>query len=72
LPKERSNGVNYAITLSIRDYIFKTNYIPYSGRDIELGFDGDEHFPKNFIKQEFYTLEKNLVTNSSLFPQDIN
>jgi sterol desaturase/sphingolipid hydroxylase (fatty acid hydroxylase superfamily) len=58
LPKERSNGVNFAITLSIWDYIFKTNYIPYSGRNIELGFDGDEHFPKNFIKQEFYPLGK--------------
>jgi sterol desaturase/sphingolipid hydroxylase (fatty acid hydroxylase superfamily) len=58
LPKERSNGVNFAITLSIWDYIFKTNYIPYSGRDIELGFDGDEYFPKNFIKQEFYPLGK--------------
>ncbi|WP_367889172.1 hypothetical protein [Polaribacter filamentus] len=59
MSKEIISGVNYAITLSIRDYIFKINYIPYSGRDLELGFDGDEHFPKNFIKQEFYTLEKN-------------
>jgi sterol desaturase/sphingolipid hydroxylase (fatty acid hydroxylase superfamily) len=58
LPEERSSGVNFAITLSIWDYIFKTNYIPYSGRDIELGFEGDEYFPKNFIKQELYPLGK--------------
>jgi len=58
LPKGRKNGVNFGITLSIWDYIFKTNYIPYSGRDIELGFEGDEEFPKDFIKQELYPLVK--------------
>ena len=58
LPKRRKNGVNFGITLSIWDYIFKTNYIPYSGRDIELGFEGDEEFPKDFIKQELYPLVK--------------
>lgn len=58
LPKGRKNGVNFGITLSIWDYIFKTNYIPHSGRDIELGFEGDEEFPKDFIKQELYPLVK--------------
>ncbi|WP_282073264.1 sterol desaturase family protein [Polaribacter atrinae] len=58
LPEDRKNGVNFGITLSIWDYIFKTNYIPYSGRDIELGFEGDEEFPKNFIEQEIYPLGK--------------
>jgi sterol desaturase/sphingolipid hydroxylase (fatty acid hydroxylase superfamily) len=58
LPKERQNGVNFGITLSIWDYIFKTNYIPHSGRDIELGFNGDERFPENFLKQELYPLGK--------------
>lgn len=58
LPEGRKNGVNFGITLSIWDYIFKTNYIPHSGRDIELGFEGDEQFPKDFIKQELYPLVK--------------
>ena len=58
LPEDRKNGVNFGITLSIWDYIFKTNYIPYSGRDIEIGFKGDEHFPKDFLKQELYPLSK--------------
>ncbi|WP_417799278.1 sterol desaturase family protein [Tenacibaculum sp.] len=58
LPAERKMGVNFGITLSIWDYIFKTNYIPYNGRDIELGFDGDEKFPKDFIHQELYPLGK--------------
>ncbi len=58
LPTERRMGVNFGITLSIWDYIFKTNYIPYNGRDIELGFDGDEKFPKDFFHQELYPLGK--------------
>ncbi|OIP48187.1 MAG: sterol desaturase [Flavobacteriaceae bacterium CG_4_10_14_0_8_um_filter_31_99] len=58
LPEGRKNGVNFGISLSIWDYIFKTNYIPHSGRDIELGFEGDEQFPKGFIKQELYPLVK--------------
>ena len=58
LPKDRRTGVNFGITLSIWDYIFKTNYIPYDGRDIEIGFEGDEHFPKDFIGQEIYPLNK--------------
>ena len=59
LPEDRKNGVNFGITLSIWDYIFKTNYIPYSGRDIELGFDDENKFPKDFIHQEMYPLVKN-------------
>ena len=58
LPEERKYGVNFGLTLSIWDYIFKTNYVPYSGRDIELGFKGDEDFPKGFIQQEIYPLGK--------------
>ncbi len=58
LPEERKNGVNFGITLSIWDYIFKTNYIPHSGRDIELGFEGDDKFPKDFVGQELYPLKK--------------
>jgi sterol desaturase/sphingolipid hydroxylase (fatty acid hydroxylase superfamily) len=58
LPENRKNGVNFGITLSIWDYLFKTNYIPHSGRDIEIGFEGDEHFPKDFLNQELYPLNK--------------
>ncbi len=58
LPEERKQGVNFGLTLSIWDYIFKTNYIPHSGRDIEIGFDDDENFPKSFIQQELYPFNK--------------
>ena len=57
--KEMPNkyGSNFALTLSIWDYLFKTNYIPNSGRDNELGFKGDEDFPNNFIDQEIYPIK---------------
>ncbi len=58
VPKERPYGMNYGISLSIWDYIFKTNYIPSSGRDIPLGFTEDNKFPNNFIQQSIYPLNK--------------
>lgn len=58
LPKDRKDGVNYGISLSVWDYVFKTSYIPGNGRDIKLGFEGDEIFPTDFIHQELYPLKK--------------
>jgi sterol desaturase/sphingolipid hydroxylase (fatty acid hydroxylase superfamily) len=58
LPTHVGYGVNFGLTLSLWDYLFKTNYVPHSGKDIELGFDGDENFPKGFLGQEFYPLRK--------------
>ena len=51
-------GVNFGISLSLWDYLFKTNYIPFDGRDIELGFHDDEQFPTDFLDQELYPLKK--------------
>jgi|TARA_B110000459_G_C16623177_1_gene503142 sterol desaturase/sphingolipid hydroxylase (fatty acid hydroxylase superfamily) len=51
LPKSHSYGANFGISLSIWDYIFRTNYVPSSGRDIRLGFDKIERYPKTFFKQ---------------------
>ena len=49
MPKDRPYGMNFGISLSIWDYIFRTNYIPSSGRDIKLGFPGIEKYPKKFF-----------------------
>lgn len=54
LPAEHPDGMNYAISLSLWDYLFGTAYIPYDGRDIELGFKDDEDFPEGFIGQVSY------------------
>lgn len=54
-------GTNFALTLSVWDYLFKTNYIPYNGKDVELGFENDEQFPKSFIKQELYPFKQQKI-----------
>lgn len=54
LPDDKPNGINFGITLSCWDYIFGTNHIPHSGRDIQLGFPGLDRFPKNFGSQFIY------------------
>ena len=53
-----SHGVNFGISLSIWDYIFRTNYIPESGGQIELGFPGDETLPKGFWGKLTYGFKK--------------
>jgi sterol desaturase/sphingolipid hydroxylase (fatty acid hydroxylase superfamily) len=50
-PPEHPKGVNFGLTLSIWDYLWGTDHIPHSGRDIKLGFPDVEHFPKSFWKQ---------------------
>ncbi|MDZ4744613.1 MAG: sterol desaturase family protein [bacterium] len=44
-------GVNYGLSLSIWDYIFGTVHVPVDGRDITLGFENVEHYPKTFMRQ---------------------
>lgn len=51
LPQERQYGVNFGLSLSIWDYLFRTDYIPHDGKDIELGFEGVEQFPDKFLTQ---------------------
>ena len=51
---EGKYGVNFGISLSMWDYIFRTNYVPEDSGTIELGFPGDENFPKDFIHQNTF------------------
>jgi sterol desaturase/sphingolipid hydroxylase (fatty acid hydroxylase superfamily) len=53
LPKEKI-GVNFGISLSLWDYLFKTHFIPENSGTIELGFPNDEHLPKGFLKQSVH------------------
>jgi len=58
IPGGHRYGVNYGLTLSIWDYLFRTASIPKDGRDIELGFPGVESFPQGFVKQNLYGFRK--------------
>ena len=50
LPKG-SYGVNFGISLSLWDYLFKTNHIPENSGTIVLGYKGDDRMPKGFLGQ---------------------
>ena len=54
LPSEKKYGVNFGLSLSVWDYIFKTNYIPFEGQDIPLGFENIDQYPKSFAKQNIF------------------
>lgn len=52
LPEGQMPGVNFGISLSIWDYIFRTNYIPQDqDGTYELGFDDMDDLPKGFFGQ---------------------
>ncbi|EGV43330.1 fatty acid hydroxylase family protein [Bizionia argentinensis JUB59] len=54
LPEGKQYGMNYGISLSLWDYIFKTDYIPEESGTITLGYEGDEWMPKTFWGQMKY------------------
>ena len=51
-------GVNYGLSLSVWDFLFGTAWWPKEGRDIELGFPDDEHFPKTFLQQVLWPFRR--------------
>ncbi len=51
LPKQYTKGVNFGLTLSTWDYLFKTAYNCKNGKNQKLGFKGDSNYPENFTKQ---------------------
>ncbi|WP_242158246.1 sterol desaturase family protein [Aestuariivivens sediminis] len=58
LPDSRKYGVNFGISLSFWDYLFRTNYIPEAGGKILLGYKDDQNMPRNFFKQLYYGFKR--------------
>jgi sterol desaturase/sphingolipid hydroxylase (fatty acid hydroxylase superfamily) len=54
LPENHRYGVNFAISLSLWDYLFGKNYIPEDSGEVELGFEGEENFPRSFTCQSLH------------------
>lgn len=54
LPEGRLRGINFGISLSLWDYLFKTAEIPQEDPYLKLGFPGVEDFPKTFVRQNTY------------------
>ena len=59
LPDDHLHGVNFGISLSIWDYVFKTAYVPHDGDSIELGYPGDDEMPDDFTRQAVFPFQKN-------------
>lgn len=59
LPENKQKGINFGISLSIWDFLFKTNYVPDDNGEIELGFYDEENFPKGFLGQLLTGFRKN-------------
>ena len=59
MPESHPMGMNFGLTLSVWDYIFRTNYVPSDGRDIELGFPEIEKYPKGIVQQWLTAFKRN-------------
>lgn len=56
LPEGQMPGVNFGISLSLWDYIFKTDYIPQDqDGSYALGFDDIDEFPKHSFWKQLIT-----------------
>ena len=58
LPQPFKNGANFAISLSVWDYIFKTSYVPKPDKNLPLGYSDDANMPQNFWGQLRYGFRK--------------
>jgi len=58
LPEGRTKGINFGISLSLWDYLFRTAEIPKDDAHIKLGYPGDEKMPDNFGKQLVYGFKR--------------
>ena len=58
LPEHRTHGINFALSLSIWDYLFGTAEEPHSGRDIQIGYPEDDEMPNTFLGQILFPLTK--------------
>lgn len=58
IPGAQSIGVNFGISLSIWDYIFRTNYVPDTNGEIALGFSDMDDFPDDFVHQNLFGFGK--------------
>lgn len=54
LPERFKKGVNFAISLSVWDYLFKTSYVPETDKNIMLGYEDDHKMPSSFWGQLRY------------------
>ena len=58
-PKSHPYGFNFGISLSLWDFLFKTNYYPHDDKDLPVGLsDDDAGFPRDFVGQIVQPFQK--------------
>jgi sterol desaturase/sphingolipid hydroxylase (fatty acid hydroxylase superfamily) len=70
-PEHHRYGINFGISLSLWDYLFKTDYIPYDAENLELGYPGDEEMPKTFGKQALFGFRRKRIENKRVDAIDV-
>jgi sterol desaturase/sphingolipid hydroxylase (fatty acid hydroxylase superfamily) len=50
-PASHPKGINFGITLSVWDYLFKTNYQPFDDENLPVGLSDGDKLPTGFIAQ---------------------
>lgn len=60
-PTSYPSGVNFGLSLSLWDYLFKTAYVPKDGGNPDLGFEGVEGFPQRFSGQILSPFKQNKI-----------
>ena len=63
MPENHLNGFNYGITLSVWDYIFRTNYWPKDDAYLPIGLPDEDQMPKDFIGQNIRPFKRALGKN---------
>ena len=63
MPENHLNGFNYGITLSVWDYIFRTNYWPKDDAYLPIGLPDEDQMPKDFIGQNIRPFKRVLGKN---------
>jgi sterol desaturase/sphingolipid hydroxylase (fatty acid hydroxylase superfamily) len=58
LPPSHPLGINFGITLSVWDYLFKTNYQPFDDENLPVGLPKGEAMPSNFLGQMLHPFKK--------------
>ena len=64
-PSNHPYGINFGISLSVWDYIFKTAHMPYDAENLELGYPGDEEMPGTFARQAVFGFRKKRFNTKS-------
>ncbi|MDR7129207.1 sterol desaturase/sphingolipid hydroxylase (fatty acid hydroxylase superfamily) [Algoriphagus sp. 4150] len=58
LPESHPHGFNYGISLSLWDFLFRTNYWPSDDENLPVGLPDEDKFPEDFIGQTLVPFQR--------------